>query len=160
MESYRGWKEIRAALLVGTLIALMSPISGEAAEETGNTDRDIGYWQSYQDGSWRYYDTEGSYAVDTWRWLSDDETFNWYHFDGQGYLTTGWLIDDESGSCYYFDPESGAMVTGRQDIEGYEYFFDKAGLEQSGWIYDSKSGYWIYYKKDEVPLDVLIDNDK
>lgn len=179
MKEYRGWNKIRAIMLI-LLLAAGLPVCAQAQEP--DVDPAAGYWQADPDGSWRYYHADGGYASDTWQWLSYNEKYNWYHFGEDGYLTvgwlheddgswyylnpvsdgfkgamqTGWLIDDQDGNCYYLDKESGQMVTGWYEVEGYDYYFNEVGSEQSGWIWDSTSGYWIYHDNNEIPLGVLM----
>lgn len=181
MRRDKGWNGIWTVLLIAVLSAVL-PVTAKAQEAAVSTDDGSGSWQIYQDGSWRYYNADGSYARDVWLWLSYNETYNWYHFNGQGYLTvgwlhgddgkwyylnpvsnglkgamqTGWLIDDQDGNCYYLETGSGQMVTGWYEIEGHSYYFNEVGSEQSGWIWDSTSGYWIYHEKNEIPLGVLM----
>ncbi len=59
-----------------------------------------------EDGTWYYYDKDGSRASDMWRKSGD----NWYWLDGgqDGAMATGKLIDDDD-DIYYVD-ENGAMV--------------------------------------------------
>ena len=53
----------------------------------------------------------------------------------------------KKGNTYYLNPSSGAMVTGWQKIEGYDYYFNASGvLQKDAWIgnyYVDESGRWI-----------------
>lgn len=55
---------------------------------------------------------------------------SWYYFEN-GLLCTGWISDH--GVRYYLD-ETGAAVTGWQEIDGQTYLFSGTGALCTGWI--------------------------
>ncbi|MBR5371948.1 MAG: hypothetical protein IK130_07015 [Oscillospiraceae bacterium] len=52
----------------------------------------------------------------------------WYMFAENGTMQTGWIEDAEN--TYYYDPETGAALTGVQEIGGEQYRFDDFGVLQ------------------------------
>ena len=71
--------------------------------------------------------------IDQSKWLGVDG--NMYHIGEKGDRDLGWF--EEGGHRYYLDPGAeGAMVTGRQEIDGAVYCFSDAGLLQTGWMED------------------------
>ena len=73
-------------------------------------------WQEI-DGSWYYFVPGSGYRVTNTWWQVDGKD---YCFDENGHIRTGW-IDGEEGTRYC--NESGAMVTGWQEIDGNWYYF-------------------------------------
>lgn len=72
--------------------------------------------------------------IDQSKWLGVDGEM--YHIGEKGDRDMGWF--EEGGHRYYLDPAfEGAMVTGRQEIDGAVYCFSDAGLLQTGWMEDS-----------------------
>ncbi|MDO4730991.1 MAG: hypothetical protein Q4B14_02545, partial [Clostridia bacterium] len=51
---------------------------------------------------------------------------------------------EENGNWYYTD-DSGDRVTGKQTIDGKDYYFDETGLMQTDWIFDNG---WYYANSD------------
>ena len=103
-------------------------------------------WQKHK-GYWYYLSDSGSMVVG-WQFIDD----RWYYFRANGSMATGWLQDGEhwywlhdtheaglygsmdtgwievNGKKYYANPSSGgprgALVCGKQTIDGKEYEFD------------------------------------
>jgi hypothetical protein len=65
---------------------------------------------SKADGTWRYYDNNGSMKTG---WINDSGT--WYFLDSSGAMKTGWINDN--GTWYYLNA-SGAMASNTV-IDGY-----------------------------------------
>lgn len=92
-------------------------------------------WQKI-DGNWYYFDdhmkTGWLKEDDEWYYLNSDGTMakgwkyvneTWYYFEKTGVMVDGWKkINDV---WYYF--KNGAMVTGKQTIDGKKYTFSEYG---------------------------------
>ncbi len=78
---------------------------------------------------WWYRNPDGSYPINTWKYLPYNQRSEWYHFDEQGYARTGWFTDTD-GRMYYLNPISngfkGMMLTGWYQIDGFWYYFNEA----------------------------------
>ena len=75
----------------------------------------------------RFAGTDGSYPKAGWAQLEWNGQKLWYHFDTNGYMSTGWIQD--GGNWYYLhaagDGNRGFMHTGWQEIGGKWYYFHK-----------------------------------
>lgn len=102
-------------------------------------------WAQKEDGNWYYFTSNGAratgwnYINGKWYYMNEAgvrqtgwQLINgaWYHLSGDGAMNTGWFTDSD-GSRYYLQ-ESGAMVTGPQEIGNKEYLFLDNGRELSG----------------------------
>jgi len=76
-------------------------------------------WLKYN-GDWYYLQTNGKMKTG---WLKLGNT--WYYLQSNGKMKTGWFRDKD-GLTYYFRSD-GAMVTGRQAINGRTYNFRASG---------------------------------
>lgn len=82
---------------------------------------------------------------------------DWYHFNADGYITTGWFTDTD-GHIYYLNPVSngfmGAMVTGWQQIDGIWYYFHTEADGHRGMLYvntTTPDGYLVDEKGQWIP---------
>ena len=79
-------------------------------------------WQDI-DGSRYYFDpARDNHSV---RWTQKIEG-DQYYFNGSGEMQTGWITWNGEGTKTYFDPQTGAALSGWQDIDGNRYYFDPA----------------------------------
>lgn len=87
-----------------------------------------GNWLKDAKGWWIRL-TDGTYPINTWKYLDFNGVYAWYRFDSMGYMSTGWFTDAD-GHRYYLNPVSdgtqGAMATGWKFIDGYWYYFNPA----------------------------------
>lgn len=85
-----------------------------------------GNWIKDANGWWIRLN-DGTYPMNTWKYLDFNGVYQWYHFDAMGYMRTGWFTDTD-GRRYYLNPISdgtqGAMATGWKLIDGYWYYFN------------------------------------
>lgn len=104
------------------------------------------HWIQNSNGKWWYYYKEGNYPKNE----TTDINGSRYHFDKNGYMTTGWCY--EKGSWYYFNKKGegteGAMVKNAwRKISGKWYYLDKDGVMAKDTIVKGykvdKSGAWV-----------------
>ena len=83
-----------------------------------------------EDGTWYYYDKDGSRVENEWKKSGD----NWFWLDGEdgGAMATDKLIDDDDNT-YYVD-SNGVMVNVTVNLDGssYSFNFQKTGSATSG----------------------------
>ena len=96
------------------------------ASRSGDSRWNGGQWRQDANGWW-FAGTDGSYPKAGWAQLEWNGQKLWYHFDANGYMSTGWIQDD--GNWYYLHAEGdgnrGFMHTGWQEIGGKWYYFHK-----------------------------------
>ncbi|MBP5254128.1 MAG: hypothetical protein J6Z23_01925 [Lachnospiraceae bacterium] len=92
-------------------------------------------WQK-ENGKWRYYYADGSFATG-WKRIAKQ----WYFFDDNGIMQTRWFQQD--GEWYYLGI-GGAMETGLRTINGVTYYFKPNGQMVTGWA--QVDGTWYYFK--------------
>ena len=95
-------------------------------QPVGDSRWNGGQWRQDTNGWW-FAGTDGSYPKAGWAQLEWNGQKLWYHFDANGYMSTGWIQDD--GNWYYLHAEGdgnrGFMHTGWQEIGGKWYYFHK-----------------------------------
>lgn len=111
------------------------PKSGLAAEELPDYVVS-GTWTMDDSGRWSFSDGKRTYAGE-WAAVRNpyadpaagQKEFDWFRFDGMGFLVCGWYTDPD-GSTYYLNPRpdgtKGRMFTGWnwiRDDEGNEFCF-------------------------------------
>lgn len=89
------------------------------ADSQGNAVEYISWKQI--DGVWWAFGANG-YLKEGW--VLDNASGRWYYIDVNLGMKTGWHRDLKDGFWYYLDPQSGAMRTGRQFIDGAWYNFN------------------------------------
>lgn len=84
-------------------------------QPVGDSRWNGGQWRQDANGWW-FAGTDGSYPKAGWAQLEWNGQKLWYHFDANGYMSTGWIQDD--GNWYYLHAEGdgnrGFMHTGWQ----------------------------------------------
>lgn len=104
-----------------------------------NSDGKSGEWKQNLKGWWFKFD-DGSFPTDKWEKLLWNGTYNWYHFDKEGYLQGGWFTDGD-GNTYYLheahDGNFGYMHTGWSNIGDKSYFFEPVAGKLQGHLYRS-----------------------
>ncbi len=140
-------KRYLATLLLAMLLSVAAACTAFAAEgwaqENGrwvyylaNGSRLTDGWRTGGDGKWRYLDSYGYMATDSW---VDDEN---YYVDSDGVmLENQWLMAPDSDGDgyydYYYFSSTGKVVTDKwQNINGNWYHFDDEGVMERGWILD------------------------
>lgn len=95
-------------------------------QPVGDSRWNGGQWRQDANGWW-FAGTDGSYPKAGWAQLEWNGQKLWYHFDTNGYMSTGWIQD--GGNCDYLhaagDGNRGFMHTGWQEIGGKWYYFHK-----------------------------------
>ena len=96
-------------------------------------------WKKGADGLWRYLNSQGVMAVNSW---ADDE----YYVDNNGIMVTNkWLKlqkknpgwDEENTMVWYYFSNSGKIITdGWSKIDNKYYYCDSDGVMQTGWVDD------------------------
>ncbi|WP_349674333.1 cell wall-binding protein [Lacrimispora sp.] len=91
-------------------------------------------WKKGADNLWRYLNSNGEMAVNTW-------VENTYYMDSNGILVTDkWMKFKDSGSSdykwYYFGSSGKAIMDNWSKIDNKWYYFDANGEMQTGWILD------------------------
>ena len=122
---------------------------------------------------WKYGNEEtGSYASGGWYYLkndysSNDYKYQWFYFDGFGFMSTGWVnpsgndwyhmhelsdgnlgalnygfyTDDQDKRTYYLNEKSGLMESGWQSINGNSYYFAAASeIPAANWAWKLLGG--------------------
>ena len=88
-------------------------------QPVGDSRWNGGQWRQDANGWW-FAGTDGSYPKAGWAQLEWNGQKLWYHFDTNGYMSTGWIQD--GGNWYYLhaagDGNRGFMHTGWQEIGG------------------------------------------
>ena len=132
--------------------------SSSSSDDSGSYTPNEPEGQWILDGTgWWYRDSDGSYPANTWRYVSYQGRMDWYHFNADGYITTGWFTDTD-GHIYYLNPVSngfmGAMVTGWQQIDGIWYYFHTEADGHRGMLYvntTTPDGYLVDEKGQWIP---------
>lgn len=125
-----------------------TPLSGRKTELENS-----GRWILDEEGWW-YQWSDGTYPKSCWQHLEYAGTWEWYHFDEQGYMQTGWFTDKDSYIYYLHtiaDGTRGHMYTGWHQIDGKWYYFNPYS---DGWkgalVVNSKTPDGYYVDKDGV----------
>ena len=122
------------------------PLASYASEDDYDAANDdfeyvTGTWMHYANGKWRFEYDNDSYAIGAAIIESSTGVFDVYHFDNDGWMTTGWY--KEAGKWYYFKP-SGAMATGWQTVSGKWYYLDpESGYMRTGWQQIGNTWYYL-----------------
>lgn len=101
-------------------------------------------WRQGGDGLWRYLNSYGVMATDSW--VDNDN----YYVNSSGIMVSNqWLqvanYNKESGYDWYYFTQSGkAVKDGWEKINNKWYYFDDTGVMQTGWILDD-----MYYCGDD-----------
>ena len=120
-----------------------------------------GTWGT-SNGKWTFKDSNGVAYKNKWAAVynpyantaAGQQAFDWFYFDGNGYMVTGWVLD--SGRYYYLSPVSdgtqGRMVTGWLQIGSTWYYFNpnsdgtRGAMLTDTWVgsnYVDANGAWI-----------------
>lgn len=88
-------------------------------------------WKKGADNLWRYLDSGGAMAVNTW-------VENTYYLDSNGIMVADkWMKFKDSGKdeykWYYFGSSGKAVMNNWSKISGKWYYFDSNGEMQTGW---------------------------
>lgn len=143
-----------------------------------------GSW-SYINGSWYYYNSDGSMhkgwlLLEDWYYLREDGTMAQgrevvdgieYHFNDSGRIQRNWqfvngawryFIDGQMQrgwlllEDWYYLKSDGAIAQGREVVDGIEYYFNDSGRMQRGWNFID--GYWKYFNDGKKHIGWLNDN--
>ncbi len=101
-------------------------------------------WRQGGDGLWRYLNSSGVMAVDTW--VDDDN----YYVDANGImLSNRWMqianVDKAGGYDWYYFTQSGKVVKGEwEKVNNKWYHFSDDGVMETGWILED-----MYYCGDD-----------
>ena len=103
------------------------------------------HWIKNGNGKWWYYYKEGGYPANEITTINGNK----YHFDSEGWMTTGWLYDN--GSWYYFNQKGngteGAMAHNQwKKVNGKWYYFYEDGRMASN-TWEKVNGKWYYFYK-------------
>lgn len=108
-----------------------------------------GNWGT-KNGKWTFKDNKGVAYKNMWAAVynpyantaAGQQAFDWFYFDGNGYMVTGWIKD--GGLYYYCSPKSdgtqGRMVTGWELVDGAWYYFNpnsdgtRGAMQVNKWI--------------------------
>ena len=131
-----------------------TPETPETQQTTkeGSWQFGLGWWYQYSDGTYpanefveidgaTYHFDANGYMTTGWMrttWEGTNSTKAWYHFDNSGVMSTGWQFIN--GVWYHFD-ENGEMATGTVEINSQKQLFTPSGKWVSGWTHDR----WTYY---------------
>ena len=98
-----------------------------------NNEPVINEWRKGTDGKWRWLDSYGHMAVNSW---VDDV----YFVDGEGImLADTWqkIMDDGEPFWYYFQNSGKKVQNAWKEVGGSRYYFDESGHMLTGWILDN-----------------------
>ena len=121
------------------MLGEMAPITAEAASvKTGWKKDGRGHWLYYKggkavknrwlkvSGKWYLFNSKG-YALTGWQKKSG----KWYYMNKKSCaMQTGWIKD--GGKWYYLDPTNGDMKTGWITVNGHKYYLKKSGAMVTG----------------------------
>lgn len=112
-------------------------------------------WEEEEDGSYRYYYSDGTMATG---WISDDS--DWYYLYGNGIMATGWIC--WKGDWYYLYPGGSMARNGPIPDSTYNNGFDLDSstgkmVNGTGWLHDGITGDWYYYSDGSMVCDHTID---
>lgn len=141
-----------AVLSTAAMMAVVTPSFLNGPATAFAADRG---W-SEEDGTFRYYDSDGEYVTDTWKKKDGD----WYYLNDEGEIATDEIIDeyyvDETGKkvtsqwlsvenedtfdspdaqaelWYYFDEDGRSVRSRWYSVGGKWYYFDDEGIMQTG----------------------------
>ena len=74
-------------------------------------------WQQAQDGSWKFYNVDGTIGINKWAKSGED----WYHFDNEGNMEPSAIVVDGDGT-YYVD-DAGKMVKNQWVNQNGNYYY-------------------------------------
>lgn len=74
-------------------------------------------WQQAQDGSWKFYNVDGTIGINKWAKSGED----WYHFDNEGNMEHSTIVVDGDGT-YYVD-DAGKMVKNQWVNQNENYYY-------------------------------------
>ncbi len=89
-----------------------------------------------EDGSFRYYDSDGYYVTDAWKKRGSD----WYYLNDEGEIATNEIIEE-----YYVD-ETGKKVANQWVSVDNEDMFDEPDAQEKLWYYFGKDGQFVRSK--------------
>ena len=113
-----------------------SIISGKSATDEDGADETVkAGWVQNADGTWSYFNNDGSQVKGQWLNLGGV----WYYIKADGIMATGWYKDN--GTWYYLQ-SNGAMKTGWLNDNGTWYYLQSNGAMKTGWLNDN--GTWYY----------------
>ena len=93
------------------------------------------------DGVGYQFDENGIRRKAETGWYEDEATGNRYYVMPDGTYRVGWL---SFGSTHYYCGSNGAIVYGKQKIDGKWYYFNEEGVRQSSaWYEDADGRYYI-----------------
>lgn len=140
--------KIMAVLSAATVMSAVTPslLNGPATALAASAG-----WVE-EDGSFRYYDSDGYYVTDTWKKGGSD----WYYLNDEGEIATNEMIEE-----YYVD-ETGKKVTNQWVSVDNEDIFDTPDAQEKLWYYFGKDGQsvrskwqsigdkWYYFNEDGI----------
>ena len=92
-------------------------------------------------------------------WVLDTNTNKWYYMnEDNGVMIRGWHQDPQDGRWYYMD-NSGAMLTGWQNIGEKNYFFNPV-VPAPTYEWNSADMRWDYVKTSSRPYGSMYENEK
>ena len=92
-------------------------------------------------------------------WVLDTNTNKWYYMnEDNGVMIRGWHKDPQDGRWYYMD-NSGAMLTGWQNIGEKNYFFNPV-VPAPTYEWNSADMRWDYVKTSSRPYGSMYENEK
>lgn len=91
-------------------------------------------------------------------WVLDRLTGIWYYVDINTGLRTGWHEDLYDRQVYYLNANTGAMLTGWQQIDGKWYYFNETAAGQT-WFYNEELGKWLYSQNEVRPYGSMFRNE-
>lgn len=113
-------------------------------QNTATTDDNINKygWAQNADGSWSYYNEDGSLAKG---WVKSNTDNKWYNMDENGHMSSNkWLNDN--GKWYYLN-QDGSMASGWLNDNGKWYYLDESGKMLSNTVVNGykldNSGVWV-----------------
>ena len=93
------------------------------------------------DGVGYQFDENGIRRKAETGWYEDEATGNRYYVMPDGTYRVGWL---SFGSTHYYCGSNGAIVYGKQKIDGKWYYFNEEGVRQSSaWYEDADGRYYM-----------------
>lgn len=110
---------------------------------------------------WYHFDGEGFMSVG---WFFDRDTGKWYYLSEDhngfyGHMVTGWHRNPKDQRWYYLDPQSGEMLVGWQSIGGKWYYFAETSNEQT-WFYNEHSRIWEFRGSSTRPFGSMYENER
>ena len=132
---------------------------------------------------WYFFDSKSTMVTG---WMQDPSTKNWYFMNTgkgalEGQMVLGWVLDTNTNKWYYMNEDNGVMIRGwhKDPQDGRWYYMDNSGAMLTGWQNIGEKNYlfnpvvpaptyewnsadmrWDYVKTSSRPYGSMYENEK